>query len=72
MANKEMYTFTAEQQMLLARYVLPEDINKHVVQMASFIFRKEEMTNITAANLDKSKIAFMSSKLLYDTIMHSF
>lgn len=64
-----MYTFTADQQLLLARHILPEDLNKYIVDMALVLFDEENLKNTTAANLEKTKISFISSKLFYDTII---
>lgn len=58
----EPFRFTAEQKLLLARFVLPEDINKYVGEMATFLFTEDELKSVTAANLDSMKVAFMTRK----------
>lgn len=60
--DSELYKFTAEQQMLLGRFILPDDANKYVAEMASFLFDATELKTKTAAKLEPSKIAFMSRK----------
>lgn len=56
------YSPTAGEQLLLTIHILPQDNNKYVCDLASFIFDPEEFTNKTTANLDKAKITFISSK----------
>lgn len=47
---------------LLTRHVLPEDMNKYIVEMASNLYSKEDLQSKTAAQLEKTRIEFMSSK----------
>lgn len=62
MDENEIHTFTSDQFLMLNRYTLPEDLNKYIVEMAEYLFSTDELKTITAANLDPTKIAFMSSK----------
>ncbi|XP_037037480.1 uncharacterized protein LOC119075193 [Bradysia coprophila] len=62
-STNQAYTLSSEQEMLLGRFIMPDDMNKYITELAGFLFTPEELKTISSANLNPSKIAFISSHI---------